>query len=294
MSDRVREVVDLVRERLVFLREIGAREVTRVAAPARRASAPIQARGSQAERPSRGAPATAGKGVAPAAAGAGARAAAQVEVLETAAPSLLDADRYVLPPGASPAEGLEALRVEEIGDCKRCKLWRGRTRIVFGSGNPKARLMFVGEGPGADEDDQGLPFVGRAGQKLTEIIEKGMGIPRSEVYIANIIKCRPPENRDPEAEEIAACEGFLLKQIDIIRPKVVVALGKFAAQTLLRSKMPISSLRGRFWRYRDCLLMPTFHPAFLLRQYTPENRRIVWEDLKKVKQALDAPDGSVR
>jgi len=196
-----------------------------------------------------------------------------------------------LPPvkGADPAEALDRLRTGEIGDCRRCKLSRARKTIVFGSGNPRARLMFVGEGPGADEDVQGLPFVGRAGQKLTEMIEKGMGIARADCYIANIVKCRPPDNRDPEPEEIAACEGFLFQQIDVIRPKVIVALGKFATQTLLSTKAPISSLRGRFFNYRDTLLMPTFHPAYLLRQYTPENRRLVWEDLKKVLEALGEP-----
>src|SRR5207247_1187373 len=189
-------------------------------------------------------------------------------------PEGLFEERFTLPEGADPAETLERLRVEDIGECDRCKLSRGRTRIVFGSGNPSARLMFVGEAPGEDEDQQGLPFVGRAGQKLTEMIEKGMGIPRSDCYIANIIKCRPPQNRNPEPDEIAACETFLFRQIDIIRPKVIVALGRFAAQTLLRTNTPISSLRGRFWTYRGTLLMPTFHPSYLLRQYTPENRRL--------------------
>jgi len=151
--------------------------------------------------------------------------------------------------------------------------------------------MFVGEAPGADEDAQGLPFVGRAGQLLTKMIESmkvgGRRLARDEVYIANIIKCRPPGNRDPEPDEIAACEGFLFSQIAIIRPLVIVALGAFAARTLLRSKAPISALRGRFHQYRGTLLMPTFHPAYILRSYTEETRRTVYEDLKKVAAELE-------
>jgi DNA polymerase len=198
----------------------------------------------------------------------------------------------VVPAGeGEPAALLERLRLEELGDCTRCKLSQGRNTIVFGSGNPSAALMFVGEGPGADEDLQGLPFVGRAGQLLTKMIEAmvvgGGKLRREEVYIANIIKCRPPGNRDPEPEEIAACEGFLFGQIEVIRPKVIIALGAFAARTLLRSKAPISALRGRFHEYRGTLLMPTFHPAYILRNYTEETRRTVYEDLKKAAAELD-------
>jgi len=192
------------------------------------------------------------------------------------------ADRSVL---------LEALRRDEIGDCTRCKLAAKRRTIVFGSGNPNADLMFVGEGPGADEDEQGLPFVGRAGQLLTKMIESmvvgGRKLRREEVYIANIVKCRPPGNRDPEPEEIEACEGFLFEQIAIIEPRVIVTLGAFAARTLLRSKAPISALRGRFHEYRGTLLMPTFHPAYVLRNYTEQTRRAVYEDLKKAAAELE-------
>lgn len=177
------------------------------------------------------------------------------------------------------ASSLEELRTE-IGDCRRCKLCAGRTHIVFGVGHPQARLMFVGEGPGRDEDLQGEPFVGRAGQLLTDIITKGMAMRREDVYIANVVKCRPPENRNPEPEEVAACEPFLKKQIDLVRPDVIVALGKFAVQTLLQSKVPITKLRGNWHSYHGIKLMPTFHPAYLLRN--PADKKLVWEDIKKV------------
>jgi DNA polymerase len=183
----------------------------------------------------------------------------------------------------SSAEALVAVRTE-IGDCTRCKLHaQGRTQIVFGVGNPDADLMFVGEAPGGDEDIQGIPFVGRAGQLLTKIIE-AIGLKRDEVYIANVIKCRPPGNRNPEPDEVAMCEPFLFKQIDIIKPKVIVALGKFGAQTLLRTLDPISRLRGRVYDYRGAKLIPTFHPAYLLRN--PASKREVWEDMKLVRKLL--------
>jgi len=154
---------------------------------------------------------------------------------------------------------------------------------VFGSGSPKAKLMFVGEAPGMDEDLQGLPFVGRAGKLLTKIIES-IGLKRSDVYIANILKCRPPNNRNPLPTEILACENYLIKQIDIIKPVVICALGKFAAQTLLRRQEAISKLRGRFFEYRNAKLIPTFHPAYLLRN--PNDKRLVWEDMKKIRREL--------
>jgi DNA polymerase len=159
-----------------------------------------------------------------------------------------------------------------------------RTQIVFGTGNPKAKLVFVGEGPGRDEDLQGEPFVGQAGKLLTRIIE-AIQLTREEVYIANIIKCRPPENRNPEPDEIAACEPFLIKQLEVIQPKLICALGTFAAQTLLKSTEKISALRGRFHLYRGIPLMPTYHPAFLLRN--SNYKRDVWEDVKKVKAEYD-------
>ncbi|HET9551216.1 MAG TPA: uracil-DNA glycosylase [Candidatus Binatia bacterium] len=181
------------------------------------------------------------------------------------------------------AKSLEELRAA-IGDCQRCKLCSGRTNLVFGVGNPNAKLMFVGEGPGRDEDLQGEPFVGRAGQLLTDIITKGIGLKRDDVYIANVVKCRPPENRNPEPDEVAACEPFLRKQIDLIRPKIIVGLGKFAVQTLLQSKVPITKVRGNWHSYHGIKLMPTFHPAYLLRN--PADKKLVWEDIKKVIKEL--------
>jgi uracil-DNA glycosylase family 4 len=187
-------------------------------------------------------------------------------------------------PGAPAADvALRAIR-DEIGDCRRCKLCSGRTQIVFGVGEPKAELMFVGEGPGEEEDRKGAPFVGRAGQLLTEIITRGMGLRRSDVYIANVVKCRPPGNRNPEPDEIAACQPFLFAQIDTIAPKVVVALGKFAAQTLLETATPISKLRGRWFSFRGRRLMPTFHPSYLLRN--PADKKLVWEDIQLVMKEL--------
>ncbi len=176
-----------------------------------------------------------------------------------------------------PATALVDLRLH-IGDCTRCKLHAlGRTQVVFGVGNPQADLMFVGEAPGGDEDIQGIPFVGRAGQLLTKIIE-AMGLTRDDVYIANVIKCRPPGNRNPEPDEVATCEPFLFTQIDLIKPKVIVALGTFAAKALLRTNDPISRLRGQVFDYRGVKLIPTFHPAFLLR--SPERKRDTWDDMK--------------
>jgi DNA polymerase len=187
---------------------------------------------------------------------------------------------------ASPAEALVALRTD-IGDaCSRCKLHAlGRRQVVFGVGNPQAELMFVGEAPGADEDLQGEPFVGRAGQLLTRIIE-AIGRRREDVYIANVIKCRPPNNRNPEPDEVEQCAPFLFRQIDAIRPKVIVALGKFAAQCLLKTDAPIARIRGREFAYRDAVLIPTYHPAYLLR--TPSAKREVWEDMKRVRALLDS------
>lgn len=182
------------------------------------------------------------------------------------------------------AEALEVIRHDIGPQCTRCKLHTlGRTQVVFGVGNPEARLMFVGEAPGGDEDVQGVPFVGRAGQLLTKIIE-AIELKREDVYIANVIKCRPPNNRNPEPDEVETCEPYLFRQIDAVQPTVVVALGKFAAQTLLRTVEPISKLRGRIFDYRGARLIPTFHPAYLLRN--PSSKREVWEDMKLVKRLL--------
>jgi DNA polymerase len=181
------------------------------------------------------------------------------------------------------ASGLQVVR-EELGDCQRCKLAGGRKNIVYGVGSPDAPLVFIGEAPGADEDRTGEPFVGAAGQLLTKMIE-AMGFARGDVYICNILKCRPPGNRNPEPDEIAACEPFLKRQLAALRPRMIVCLGKFAAQCLLRSDAPISRLRGRFHAYEGIPLMPTFHPAFLLRN--PSAKREVWDDLKQVLAELD-------
>jgi len=193
-----------------------------------------------------------------------------------------DVDGHGLEPADS-ATRLAGVR-SDLGDCKRCKLHRlGRRQIVFGVGNPNADLMFIGEAPGHDEDVQGEPFVGRAGQLLTRIIE-AIGLKRDDVYIANVIKCRPPENRNPEPDEVETCEPFLFRQVETIRPKVIVALGTFAARALLKTQAPISHLRGRIYTYGHARLVATFHPAFLLR--SPDRKRDVWEDMKKVRALL--------
>ena len=175
-----------------------------------------------------------------------------------------------------------------LGDCRRCGLCEGRSKIVFGDGNPNADLLFIGEGPGAEEDKRGVPFVGRAGELLTQMIEKGIGVPRSDVYICNIVKCRPPRNRTPLPPEVAACRPFLDGQIEAIQPKVIVTLGKPAASLLLDREIAITRLRGTWQDYRGIPMMPTLHPAYVLRQYTPENRRAVWEDLKAAWERCQA------
>lgn len=178
---------------------------------------------------------------------------------------------------------LEAVR-EEIGDCTRCKLNKGRHSIVFGEGNPKAAIVFVGEGPGFEEDQQGRPFVGAAGQLLTDIIVKGMGLKREDVYICNIVKCRPPGNRNPEPDEVDACIGFVKKQIAAIQPKVIVTLGNVPTQNLLNTKQGITKMRGTWQEYDGIPVMPTFHPSYLLR--SPGEKKRVWEDIKLVMKLL--------
>jgi uracil-DNA glycosylase family 4 len=186
--------------------------------------------------------------------------------------------------GAAEKAGLLKDLRDELGDCVRCKLSRERKNIVFGDGNPDARLMFIGEGPGREEDLQGLPFVGDAGMLLTKLIEK-MGLKRKEVYIANIVKCRPPGNRDPEGDEVATCRRFIEAQIEIIDPDVIMTLGRIALQTLLENpKLKISASRGRFLDYRGIPVMPTFHPAYLLRN--PKDKWLTWADAQKVMERL--------
>jgi len=186
-------------------------------------------------------------------------------------------------PGQSTMITLADVR-KELGDCKRCKLHRGRKTIVFGEGNERATLMLIGEGPGYDEDVQGRPFVGKAGQLLTKILQS-INLPREEVYIANIIKCRPPQNRNPEPDEIQSCSPFLMKQIQVIQPKIICALGAFSAQTLLKTETKITALRGKLFDLEGIKVMPTYHPAFLLRN--PDKKREVWEDMKKIVELLN-------
>ena len=195
-----------------------------------------------------------------------------------------DNEPLVRPPAFTGGDehDLEAVRTE-LGDCRRCPLGDRRQHLVFGEGNPSAELVFVGEAPGADEDAQGRPFVGRAGQLLTKIIA-AMGLKREEVYICNILKCRPPGNRNPLPDEIAACEPFLIRQLGVIRPRVICAMGSIAAHSLLKSESPISVLRGRFHSYQGIPLMPTYHPAYLLRN--PGAKKQVWEDVQLIMKRL--------
>jgi DNA polymerase len=253
---RVREVAAQLRTRVEYDRELGVLGYPRALV---RPTTPRVA-----------APSTAPPAPSPPSSAAPARAAAASRDLFSA-------------PGLAETRSLEELRAF-IGDCRRCKLAGHRTQIVFGVGNPRARLVFAGEAPGRDEDLKGEPFVGRAGQLLTEIITKGMKLRREDVYIANVIKCRPPENRNPEPDEVACCEPFLIRQLELIRPEVIVALGKFAVQTLLGTKEPITRLRGRWHDYHGIPLMPTFHPAYLLRN--PADKRLVWEDIQQVMKLL--------
>jgi uracil-DNA glycosylase family 4 len=200
----------------------------------------------------------------------------------------LDFPAPIHPEGELPVSREDRLRMlrQEIGDCKRCPLSNGRKNLVFGDGNPEAGLVFVGEAPGRDEDIRGEPFVGRAGELLTKIIS-AMGLSRKDVYICNVIKCRPPGNRDPDPREIEKCRPFLEKQLEILSPKVICALGSFAARTLLNTEDKISLLRGRIWDYGGIPLVPTYHPSYLLRN--PQAKRDVWLDIQKVMEILGLP-----
>ena len=190
------------------------------------------------------------------------------------------------PPKSEPAgiNTLESLR-EWIGDCRRCKLWEGRSRLVFGEGSPRAKLVFVGEGPGKDEDLQGRPFVGEAGKLLTKIIENGMGLRREDVYICNVVKCRPPKNRVPDKDEAASCFPFVKQQIEIIGPDVICALGLTAAQSLLGRPFVLSRERGTWVSFQGIPMMPTYHPAYLLRN--PSAKKQVWEDVKEIMRLMN-------
>jgi DNA polymerase len=285
-DDAPAAVAEELRRHLAWLADAGVREIppppARVAdaapAPAEVAPAPSHDQG-EARTRSGGAPARAPTPSTAAPAG-DTRPPARAPTAAPVAPSAGGA--HGLDDRGCGSPGLLQVR-EELGACERCKLGRGRTKLVFGVGSPHAELMFVGEGPGEDEDLQGEPFVGRAGQLLTKMIE-AMGFARADVYIANVVKCRPPGNRNPEPDEIEACEPFLRAQISAVRPRVIVALGKFAAQTLLRDTSPISRLRGRWFAYEGVKLMPTFHPAYLLR--SPNEKAKAWDDLQLVMKEL--------
>lgn len=206
------------------------------------------------------------------------------------APALDPAPEMKLPielPPLAPTDDTLAKISADIGDCRRCRLCQARNKIVFGSGNPEARLVFVGEGPGADEDVQGLPFVGRAGQLLTQMIDntasrEGFTIRRPDVYICNVVKCRPPENRTPEPDEMEICGQFLFRQLSVIQPKAICCLGSTAAKALLGTKIGVTKLRGQWQKWRDIPVMVTYHPSYLLRPYNQDAKREAWEDLKKV------------
>ncbi|MFI5303772.1 MAG: uracil-DNA glycosylase family protein [Nitrospiria bacterium] len=204
-----------------------------------------------------------------------------LEVRETGIEEIPPAFNIV--PSVKLCQTLDEIR-EWIGDCQRCKLSPTRTQIVFGNGSSGPALVFVGEGPGAEEDAQGKPFVGRAGQLLTKMIE-AMGLTREEVFITNVVKCRPPGNRNPEAEEIAACSPFLKNQLKVLKPRIICTLGTFASQTLLKTEEKISKLRGRFYSYEGMLLMPTYHPAYLLRN--PAEKKSAWEDIQMIMKELN-------
>ncbi len=217
-----------------------------------------------------------------------AHAAVEPEAVAEPQPALPVASgeaRSPLPPAAV-KDSFQIIQ-DDIGDCRRCRLHEGRNKIVFGDGNPSAKLVFVGEGPGADEDAQGLPFVGRAGQLLTDMIEKtaageGILIKRSDVYICNVVKCRPPGNRAPEPDEMEICGQFLVRQLQTVRPKAICVLGATAAKALLKSTVGITKMRGEWHEWNNIPVMPTFHPSYLLRAYNKEAKRLAWEDLKKV------------
>src|SRR5215813_14135786 len=205
-----------------------------------------------------------------------------ITTLNVATPSRTEVPTLTTSTATNNAAALQVIR-DEMGNCQRCKLAPMRTNIVFGSGNPNAELMFVGEAPGFDEDQQGLPFVGRAGQLLTKIIES-IDIKREDVYICNVLKCRPPDNRNPEPDEVMACNPFLKKQLATICPKIVCCLGTFAAQTVMQTAAPISKLRGKFFDMDGIRVIATFHPAYLLR--SPEKKRDFWEDMKQIRAEL--------
>lgn len=271
-----------MREWIAYLRDIGLRELHAPAARLPRATRPA---GPPAVGRSGDAARTAREPLPTARPLPSRPAPAVPPTAPAASPAALFEDAFDGPPPADPARRLVEVR-EELGDCTRCKLAGGRTQIVFGVGNPRANLMFVGEGPGRDEDLQGEPFVGRAGKKLDEMIQ-AIGLARKDVYIANVVKCRPPNNRDPEPDEVETCSPFLFRQIEAIRPRVIVTLGGPATKLLLNTRTGITRLRGTWQSFRGIPVMPTFHPAFVLRNYTVETRRRVYDDLLAARARMD-------
>jgi uracil-DNA glycosylase len=277
MNPELREVLEDVRRHLLWQEAEGGRTLLVDAAQAKALS-------TAAAQPK--APAAAPRQAAPA-------RAPEPPAGVAAAPALFNLDSTARPlpplPGVVAGERptLDQIR-GELGDCRRCKLCEGRKNIVFGSGSPRAELVFVGEGPGETEDLQGVPFVGKAGELLTKMIE-AMGFHRDSVYICNVVKCRPPDNRNPEPDEVASCEPFLRAQLLALQPKVIVALGKFAAQTLLRDTTPITRMRGQWREYQGVKLMPTFHPAYLLRN--PAEKKAAWSDLQQVMKFFGKQPG---
>ena len=216
-------------------------------------------------------------------------AAAGLASTETAVPvnNALNNDIDMPLPGLAPAGDTLLKILEDIGDCKRCRLHQGRNKLVFGTGDPKSKIVFVGEGPGANEDLQGIPFVGRAGQLLTQMIEntsskEGLDLKRDDVYICNVVKCRPPENRTPEPDEMEICGQFLFRQLSAVQPRAICALGSTAAKALLGGRDGVTKLRGRWHKWREIPLIVTFHPSYLLRPYNQNAKREAWEDLKKL------------
>jgi uracil-DNA glycosylase len=251
-----------VRNRLLFYQDLGVKTIYR-----REASQQPETRNQQPETMESRAPSP------------------QPRETRSAEPHRSAAAELVLP--LAPAHDNLLKISEDIGDCKRCRLHEGRNRIVFGSGNEQAKLVFVGEGPGADEDAQGLPFVGRAGQLLTQMIEgtaqkEGIPLKRPDVYICNVVKCRPPENRTPQPDEMEICGQFLFRQLQAIRPKAICALGSTAAKAILGTKDGVTRLRGKWLQWRDIPLIVTYHPSYLLRPYNQNAKKEAWEDLKKV------------
>jgi DNA polymerase len=260
-----------IRHRLEFYQDLGIRQIYRRVATAASPDEPVAAR---LQPPPPHAPAPLITPPAPAMAKPE-PPPTPLRIVETALPGM-----------APENDSLEKI-VHDIGDCKRCRLHAGRNKIVFGSGNPQAKLVFVGEGPGADEDDQGLPFVGRAGQLLTQMIEgtagkEGIPLKRSDVYICNVVKCRPPENRTPEPDEMEICGQFMFRQLTVLRPRAICALGSTAARALLGGKDGVTKLRGKWHKWHDIPLLVTYHPSYLLRPYNQNAKRESWEDLKKV------------